>query len=375
MGVYWEPVEVGMAILGGGFIALATTLNLLMMGRITGMSGMFFTLVRLKRSEGLTWKFCGIVGIIFVPFLFYYCDSRNIDINGYNYRVLDSQTQATKELDVAGWIVGGLLVGFGTKLGNGCTSGHGVCGIPRLSLRSFVAVMTFMSTAVGIATLRFYEPFFDGTDTAGGTLVEVYQHFMQALFGLMFIGMLILAIHQFVTQTQPGLRYDPAISFFIGAIFGIGLLISGMCRRTKIMHFLSLGDGWDPSLMFVMASAVSINLVTFHFMLKDPNVPLLQEECQLPKKKALDWQVIVGPAVFGLGWGISGFCPGPGMVNFFMTTHCGLFMVSVAIGQLIAYAFGVWVERRQTPNKLQQDQLEELDLKDSAPMPEKTPSN
>jgi len=352
-----------MAILGGGFIALATTLNILIMGRVTGMSGMFFTILRLNKSEGLVWKFCGVVGIVFIPFLFYYCDSRHIDINGYNYRVLDDQEEATHELDVAGWIIGGLLVGLGTKLGNGCTSGHGVCGIPRLSKRSIVAVGVFMTTAVSISTLRFYEPFFDNTDTANGTLVEVYQHFMQALYGLMFLGMLALVVYNYFTQTIPGLRYDPIISFFIGAIFGLGLLISGMCRRTKIKNFLSLGDGWDPSLMFVMASAVSINLATFHFMLKSAHVPLLKEECQLPKKTTLDWQLLVGAAFFGLGWGISGFCPGPGMVNFFLITHCGLFMVSLALGQLISYGLVTLVEKKPSvdPEKLVVDLPEKED--------------
>jgi uncharacterized membrane protein YedE/YeeE len=345
MAIYWEPVEVGMAILGGAFIALATTLNLLIMGRITGMSGMFFTVFRLRKSEGLVWKFCGVMGIVFVPFMFYYLGSRHIDINGYSYRVLDDQSQATQGLDIAGWIVGGLLVGFGTKLGNGCTSGHGVCGIPRLSLRSLVAVMTFMSTAVGIATLRFYEPFFDKTDTADDTLVEGYQHFMQALMGLLILCVDGLAVYALVKHSQPDLKYDPVISFFIGSIFGIGLLISGMCRRTKIQNFLSLGDGWDPSLIFVMASAVSINLVTFHFIIKDPHAPLLKPECELPKKKNLDWRVVVGPAIFGLGWGISGFCPGPGMVNLFLITHCGLFMVSLAIGQLIAHGLVLYLDR------------------------------
>lgn len=338
MGIYWEPVEVGMALLGGAFIALATTLNILLMGRITGMSGMFFTLIRLKQSEGLIWKISALAGLVLVPFLFFYGESKHIDINGYSYRVLDDQYEATHDLSLAGWAVGGLLVGFGTKLGNGCTSGHGVCGLPRLSLRSFVAVGLFMGTAVAIATLRLYEPFLNADDWANDTFVETYNHVAQAVMGILLLTALVLMVYNFLTKTSTGDKYDPFISFFIGGIFGIGLLLSGMCRRTKIRNFLSLGDGWDPSLMFVMVSAVSINFVTFHFMLDNPKVPLLMPECQLPKKKTIDWQVVVGPMIFGLGWGISGFCPGPALVNLFLITHCGLFIVALAVGQLLAYA-------------------------------------
>lgn len=351
MGIYWEPVEVGMALLGGGFIALATTLNLLLMGRITGMSGMFFTIIRLKQNEGLIWKVSALAGLVLVPFLFYYGESKHININGYEYRVLDDQEQATSDLSLAGWAVGGLLVGFGTKLGNGCTSGHGVCGLPRLSLRSFVAVGIFMSTAVAVATLRLYEPFLNSTDHADDTFVEVYDHIAQAAMGILLLVAIGLMLYCFFTKETTGAKFDPVISFFIGGIFGFGLLLSGMCRRTKIRDFLSLGNGWDPSLMFVMASAVSINLITFHFMLTNPKVPLLMPECQLPKKKTLDWQVTVGPAIFGLGWGISGFCPGPGLVNLFLITHCGLFMVALAVGQMLAYALTLVLEKPPPPKQ------------------------
>lgn len=335
-----------MALLGGGFIALATTLNLLLMGRITGMSGMFFTLIRFKKDEGLLWKICCMFGVVFIPFLFFYCDSKHININGYNYRVLDDQEEATKDLNLAGWAIGGLLVGFGTKLGNGCTSGHGVCGLPRLSLRSFVAVGTFMGTAVAIATLRLYEPFLNSTDTADDTFVEVYSHCAQAVMCALFLTVAILVVYGLVKGEKTSERYDPLVSFLVGALFGIGLLLSGMCRRTKIKNFLSLGDGWDPSLMFVMASAVSINFVTFHFMLNSPKVPLLAAQCQLPKKTEVDWQVIVGPAIFGVGWGVSGFCPGPGMVNLFLITHCGLFIIALGVGQLLSYALTLVLEKQ-----------------------------
>lgn len=343
-GVYWEPVEIGMAVLGGSFIALSTSLHLLILGRITGMSGMFFTIIRLAKKEHLIGKICCVFGIVLIPFLFYYSDTRHFEVDGYSYRVLDDQDEANDDLSLAGWAVGGVLVGFGTKLGNGCTSGHGVCGLPRLSLRSFVAVGSFLTTAVGISTLRFHEPFLHETDTASDRLIEVYDHVAQAGMALLFLIVLGLCLYCLFTKKAPEERYDPIVSFVVGGIFGMGLLVSGMCRRTKIRDFLSLGDGWDPSLMFVLLAAVSINFLTFRLILKHSKAPLLGKECQLPKKKTIDWQVIVGPAIFGLGWGISGFCPGPGMVNLFLTTHCGVYIVALAVGQMLAYGLTTYLE-------------------------------
>ena len=204
-----------------------------------------------------------------------------------------------------------------------------------------------MTTSVGIATIRFYAPFFDGYDTANDTFIEVYDHVAQAAMCLLFLIVLGLITYRLLTKSKPGERYDPIVSFLVGGIFGMGLLVSGMCRRTKIRDFLSLGDGWDPSLMFVMAAAVCVNVVTFHFVLKSKKAPLLMPECQLPKKKTLDWQVIIGPSIFGLGWGISGFCPGPGMVNLFLTTHCGLYIITLAVGQLCADGLTEFLDKRK----------------------------
>ena len=71
---------------------------------------------------------------------------------------------SSKDLNIIGWIIGGILVGVGTKLGNGCTSGHGICGLPRLSIRSWIAVPTFMGFGIAMSTFRYYVDWmYDGT--------------------------------------------------------------------------------------------------------------------------------------------------------------------------------------------------------------------
>ena len=75
----------------------------------------------------------------------------------------DEKDLLVKDLNLGGFVLAAFLVGFGTKMGNGCTSGHGVCGLPRLSIRSLVAVCLFMFTGIAIATLRFHEPFLNNS--------------------------------------------------------------------------------------------------------------------------------------------------------------------------------------------------------------------
>ena len=121
------------------------------------------------------------------------------------------------------------------------------------------------------------------------------------------------------------------ISFFVGVLFGIGLMVSGMCRRTKIVGFLTINDNWDPSLILVMGGAIAVNLLTFHYIIRVRKSAVLGSLDE-PGHGAVDCRLITGAALFGLGWGIGGLCPGPGMIDFFTLSHCILWIPSLAIG-------------------------------------------
>lgn len=136
-------------------ISLATSMNLLLKGRITGMSSMIAGVIS---NEGTTWKISVLSGMVItssVSWMFFGFDAYN---NGKTH-VFDPPASVVSKLDLIGFTLAGLLVGIGTRLGNGCTSGHGVCGLPRLSLRSYVAVGVFMAFGIAVATLRGLFPF------------------------------------------------------------------------------------------------------------------------------------------------------------------------------------------------------------------------
>jgi len=105
-----------------------------------------------------------------------------------------------------------------------------------------------------------------------------------------------------------------AVNLLAGVIFGLGLLISGMANPAKVQNFLDLAGTFDPSLIFVMAGAVAVTFVGYRLVLRRPK-PVLAERFYLPASDIIDGRLILGAALFGIGWALSGFCPGPAIVS------------------------------------------------------------
>jgi hypothetical protein len=103
-------------------------------------------------------------------------------------------------------------------------------------------------------------------------------------------------------------------AFFVGLIFGLGLIVSGMTNPAKVIGFLDLAGAWDPTLAFVMGGAVLIGSGGFAIAKKRQR-SLLGAPMQLPAASKLDKRLLAGSLAFGVGWGISGFCPGPAIVS------------------------------------------------------------
>lgn len=125
------------------------------------------------------------------------------------------------------------------------------------------------------------------------------------------------------------------ISFLLGALFSAGLSISGMVNPDKVIGYLDFFGQWDPSLVFVMGGGVGLNLILFKFILKR-NQPVLEGHFSIPKNKKVDARLIIGSALFGIGWGLGGVCPGPGLSNLFLLSPQVIaFLISMIAGMLI----------------------------------------
>lgn len=135
MSIAWQQFTPYSALIGGALIGLSASLFVLFNGRIAGISGILGGLLR-PQGSGVNWRLAFLAGLVGAPIL---------------YQLISPLPAATIDADNVTLICAGLLVGIGTRYGAGCTSGHGVCGLSRLSLRSLVATLIFM--AVGFATV------------------------------------------------------------------------------------------------------------------------------------------------------------------------------------------------------------------------------
>ena len=127
-------------------------------------------------------------------------------------------------------------------------------------------------------------------------------------------------------------------SYAIGLIFGVGIMISGMANPAKVINFFDLAGTWDPSLAFVMGGALLVTAIGYRFVLAGSG-PRLGETFHLPTKRDIDMPLVAGSTVFGIGWGIAGFCPG-GAIPALGTgrTEVVLFIGALLAGILTAKA-------------------------------------
>ena len=131
-----------------------------------------------------------------------------------------------------------------------------------------------------------------------------------------------------------------------GTVFGVGLTLAGMTDPAKVLAFLTLDHNWDPTLMFVLASAVLTTAIGY--ALTDRRAaPLFDAEFHAPASKAIDQRLLAGAALFGFGWGLAGYCPGPAIVGaFVLDPRAWVFAAGLMVGMLV-------FERLPTPSKPQ----------------------
>ncbi len=371
-------------LLGGALIGASSSMLLLMTGKISGMSGIVAQALRSKDTNGDAWhsfvdksitSLCYIAGLLVAG---YAMRNKRPEVFG------DGGSMEPYNLNMLGIATAAFLVGFGTRLGNGCTSGHGVCGLPRRSKRSLAAVMTFMATGMVSAyimrvygattwplnTLLASSPVV--TEASIAALLTDTQGRTKSILALAlsaFIGHLLMryATTSNTTATSEAPKslqelalakadtvgsfhlhiYANLTSFICGALFGVGLCLSGMTDRSRVYHFLDIFNtitGWDPTLAGVMGGAVTLNVVTFElfnraklmpFLLKlklskgvlssgksnsrqEGNNDSIDNKCIhniMDPKAAISTPLLFGSALFGAGWGLGGMCPGPALVS------------------------------------------------------------
>ena len=123
-----------------------------------------------------------------------------------------------------------------------------------------------------------------------------------------------------------------------GIVFGAGLAISGMADPQNVLAFLTISSAWNPALIFVMGSALLVTAVGYR-MARLRVTPLWADEFSIPTNMAINTRLILGAALFGVGWGLSGYCPGPALVGGFLIDFRALIFLGAFLIGLFAYEF------------------------------------
>ena len=125
-------------------------------------------------------------------------------------------------------------------------------------------------------------------------------------------------------------------AFISGLIFALGLGLSGMTRPSKVLAFLDVSGAWDPSLGFVMVGAVAVFGIC-HVFIRRRSAPVLDNKFFVPEMKPIDRKLLVGALIFGIGWGLAGYCPGPALVGIATGAWSVLAFVAALIVGMIAH--------------------------------------
>ena len=124
-------------------------------------------------------------------------------------------------------------------------------------------------------------------------------------------------------------------SLIVGFMFAIGLGLSGMTQPQKVIGFLNIFSQWDPSLMFVMFGAISVHFVTYK-LIRKKKTPLISSTWHVPTKKEITPALIGGSFLFGIGWALGGYCPGPALTSLAsLSTKPFVFVISMLLGMWI----------------------------------------
>ncbi len=134
------------------------------------------------------------------------------------------------------------------------------------------------------------------------------------------------------------------MAFIAGLIFGLGLILSGMTNPSKVIGFLDLAGSWDPSLAFVMGGAIFVGVIAFHFA-KVGQKSLLGDVMHLPTANQIDLRLVLGALVFGVGWGLAGYCPGPALTSIAQGGSKPLIIVAAMICGMALFEI---IERMQS---------------------------
>lgn len=372
-------------MIGGSLIGGSAGVLLVMNGDIMGISGILSNTlihpIQSLKDSAHHWRWVYMAS---------FCLAVNLHLNFLSRETALQDVRSERSDDVPipsiiGHLVGGFLVGMGTRIQNGCTTGHGICGIARLSPRSLVATVSF--TLCSAATRFLVSPLRSWSGVTSFLRTSTLPEHSAAASALVTAVLCLAAMVRPMTITENAKKYTPlqlqqhsqksvgaAIS---GLVFALGLAVSGMTKNGKVHDFLCLSgfsqSTFDPTLMAVMGSGILSSWASYQFVkgfsvvnkdkaLTCPAALPEGSSFSVPTNRVIDSRLLMGSCIFGMGWGITGICPGPalyaaaaGIVNS-IVAWMPAFLVGSATGlQLTNFLFSSSDSKQQQPQQKKKD--------------------
>jgi len=330
------------AVIGGVVLGVSSSALMLLHARINGLSGIIKAVVQ---PGGEDWQLTYSLGLISGGWLVSKVFPALLPEN-----TNEVPTSATVV------VIAGLLVGYGTKISGGCTSGHGLCGLSRWSPRSVVAVMTFMGSGA-IAAYFARSPAVQNFAATILPSVTMNSPLALALPAISVLGISYLynsdvRAKERISKQSPFLAHLVAIGCSL--TFSLGLAYSKMVDTNRVLNFLDFTNnepGWDPSLMGVMGGGVLVTAIAFPFMKSIRGLRSVTEDkpvCEsinigaVAPNMVIDAKLVTGAALFGFGWGLAGMCPGPAMVMLGAgSIKAAMFVPGMLLGMMVRQP-GMW---------------------------------
>ena len=297
-GVVWQGNSVALAFVGGLLVGFVVLTRYYVVGKVTGISGFLARSVKLETPlvARLTQNLSYVGGLV--------CGG------GIASVYLPECFEDWSSLPAERLVIGGVLVGFGTVLGSGCTSGHGISSLSSFRIRGLVATCCFMLsgfvTAMA-ANTGSYLPFFENT-----LPVERSGAVVGVCIGFCVLFALVARLVPLGGKAE--LVFKTVFDVVCGICFGLAMCVTNMSKLSATISFLDLRY-WNPALAFVMGGGIFIAAVGFAVVNATNTKPLLEAKFWIPELKLPDGKLVLGSLIFGVGWGLAGACPGPALTN------------------------------------------------------------
>lgn len=306
-----------LSILGGFFICTAVCYNLRVALRSQSANKLGHSLLNLDLYS--KWQLSTIAGFLLTPSLVcFLSQSKNL-----NTQLFEQPADFFSGLNFVSMIISGFLLGAGAKLTGGGLDTYGFYGLVRCSKRSILTVATILG--MGGLTNLLRNTYMSAGDTS---LLD----FSVNIDSRIALNVPVLLLTFDIIKNKARL-INTLKTFFAGCLLAVGLIISGMAYRSKMLGFLSYDYSWDPFLLYVIVGAITSSFIMFKLLLKNHN---FTREKWLSSK--LDARLVIGSLLYGIGLGITGMTPGTGLllVPVYLPQIIICFLPSLALGNVIA---------------------------------------